>query len=80
MVIGGIEVVSLLSAGMGGSNVANLAHIGGLITGYIYLLFWTRFQQGRWRGDKKSKARRNLRLVVNNTNEKKDSDGPKYWN
>ncbi|MEM7645532.1 MAG: rhomboid family intramembrane serine protease [Pseudomonadota bacterium] len=79
MIIGGIEVVSLLSAGMGGSNVANLAHIGGLISGYLYLLFWTRWQQNRWRGAKNPKARRNLRLVVNNDN-KKDDQGPKYWN
>lgn len=81
MVIGGIEVISLLSGGMGGGKVANLAHIGGLVTGYIYLLLWTRWQQNRWRGAKNSKARRNLRLVVNNTDEKKGSDdGPKYWN
>lgn len=80
MVIGGIEVVSLLSAGMGGSQVANLAHIGGLVSGYLYLLTWTRWQQGKWRGDKKSKGRRNLRLVVNNKNTKDDSEGPKYWN
>jgi membrane associated rhomboid family serine protease len=84
MVIGGIEVISLLSSGMGGTQVANLAHIGGLITGYFYLLVWTRWQQGRWRGSKNSKARRNLRLVVNNKDQdqeqKSDSDGPKYWN
>ncbi len=82
MVIAGIEVISLVSAGMGGSKVANMAHIGGLITGYFYLLFWTRWQQKGWRGSKKSKARRNLRLVVNNSQKKNsdDSDGPKYWN
>ncbi len=81
MLIGGIEVVSLISDGMGGSQVANMAHIGGLVTGYIYLLLWTRWQQNRWRGAKKSKGRRNLRLVVNNTEKKDDSgDGPKYWN
>ena len=79
MVIGGVEVVTLLSSGMGGSQVANLAHIGGLITGYIYLLLWTRWQQNRWKGSKNSKTRRNLRLVVNNS-EKSKSDGPKYWN
>lgn len=80
MVIGGVEVLSLLSSGMGGTNVANTAHIGGLVTGYLYLFFWTRWR-GRWAGRKKSKARRNLRLVVNNTETKKNSsDGPKYWN
>lgn len=81
MLIGGIEVVSLISDGMGGSEVANMAHIGGLLTGYIYLVLWTRWQQRRWRSGKGSKARRGLRLVVNNSETKKDSgDGPKYWN
>jgi len=82
MIIGAIEVVSLLNSGLGGSQVANLAHIGGLVSGYVYLVIWTRFLQKRWRGAKKSKGRRNLRLVVNNTDKKKsdDSDGPKYWN
>lgn len=80
MVIGGVELVSLLSAGLGGSNVANLAHIGGLVTGYLYLVVWTRWQQRYWRGSKSSKTRRNLRLVVNNPEDKKNSDGPKYWN
>ncbi len=83
MLIAGIEVIMLVSSGLGGSKVANMAHIGGLVTGYIYLVLWTRWQQNRWRGDKKSKARRNLRLVVNNTDKKENSnsgDGPKYWN
>ena len=80
MLIGGMEVVTLVSQGMGGSKVANMAHIGGLVTGYLYLLIWTRWQQKRWRGAKSSKGRRNLRLVVNNTDKKDDSDGPKYWN
>jgi membrane associated rhomboid family serine protease len=82
MLIGGVEVLTLMSAGLGGSRVANLAHIGGLLTGFLYLVVWTRWQQGRRRGGKGTKGRRNLRLVVNNTNKPKsdDSDGPKYWN
>ena len=80
MMIAGIEVITLISDGMGGSKVANMAHIGGLVTGYIYLLLWTRWQQKRWRGAKSSKGRRNLRLVVNNSEKKDDNNGPKYWN
>lgn len=77
MIIGGIELMTLLNSGVGGGQVANLAHLGGLITGYFYLLFWTRWQQSRWRGGKGGKGRRNLRLVVNNEDK---SDEPKYWN
>lgn len=80
LLIAGMEIVTLLSAGMGGTQVANLAHIGGLVTGYLYLILWTRWQQKGWRGSKSSKSRRNLRLVVNNEKNKDDSGGPKYWN
>ena len=78
MVIGGVEVFSLMTSGLGGSQVANLAHIGGLISGYLYLYFWTRSRRnGKPRG-----ARRNLRLVVNNSKAEPSgkSDGPRFWN
>ncbi len=79
VLIGGIEMVSLLSSGMGGTGVANLAHLGGIITGYIYLVLWSQSEKAGRNDSKKSKGRRNLRLVVDN--EKKKSDkGPKYWN
>lgn len=76
LMIGAFELVSLLSAGTGNS-VANLAHLGGILTGALFLWGWTRFQQRRWRSS--SGTRRNLRLVVNK-DDKKDEDGPKYWN
>ncbi|MGE3975197.1 MAG: rhomboid family intramembrane serine protease [Bdellovibrionales bacterium] len=70
MILGGIEVVMLLNNGVGGSNVANLAHLGGLITGFLFLITWTRIQR------RQSKAGRGkLKLVVNN-----DKEQPKYWN
>ena len=78
MIMGGIELVTLLNTGIGGGKVANLAHLGGIITGYLYLLWWTKRQQNRWNKGKKRKGRRNLRLVVNNSDA--DKDGPKYWN
>jgi membrane associated rhomboid family serine protease len=74
-IIGAIEVVSLISAGSGG-GIANLAHLGGLISGALFLLGWTRFQQLKWR--KGGATRRNLKLVVNRDDNSKDE--PKYWN
>lgn len=77
LMIGAFELISLLNAGTG-SSVANLAHLGGLITGALFLWGWTRFQQRRWR---KGGTRRNLRLVVNKSDKDKEpGDGPKYWN
>ena len=78
MIIAAIEVVSLLNVGSQ-KGVANLAHLGGLISGYLFLIFWTRSQQ-RGRRKNAKKDRRGLRLVVNNEGEEKGDKGPKYWN
>ena len=76
MILAGIEVVSLLNSGISGGEVANLAHLGGFVAGYLTLLGYTRMQQQ----GKKTKAR-NLRLVVDNENKPpKAGGGPKYWN
>jgi membrane associated rhomboid family serine protease len=86
MILGAVEVVTLLNNGIGGGDVANLAHVGGLISGFIFLRVYTAFQQRKWRnGGKDGKARgRGLKLVVNNDNKKDDKGGggggPKYWN
>ena len=78
MILGAVEVVTLLNNGLNGGDVANLAHLGGLASGFLFLQVYTRFQQRRWR--KQSDRRgRGLRLVVNN-DKKDEKDGPKYWN
>jgi membrane associated rhomboid family serine protease len=77
MIIGFVEFVTLLDAGLG-SKVANLAHLGGLATGFLFLLF-----VARWRTRKSSggvKRGRRLKLVVNNERSKSSDDGPRYWN
>ena len=86
MILGAVEAVTLLNNG-GGSNVANLAHLGGIAAGYLFLLVSTRFQQSRWRKQGSKRGGRGLRLVVSNVKDgqgdgKKDDkkDGPKYWN
>lgn len=76
MILGGIELVMLLSRGVAGGAVANLAHLGGIVTGFIYLTIWARRQKRKNGGDgggSGGKRKSNLKLVVNN-------DKPKYWN
>jgi len=81
LIMGGVEVVSLINSGVSGGEVANLAHIGGLIAGYLTLLGYTRFQRLQWGQKSKKRKSRNLRLVVDNENSKgKTGEGPKYWN
>jgi len=72
-IIGCIEVVMLLLSGIGGSRVANLAHLGGIASGFLFLTFYTKWQQRKRGGGSSKKGRAKLKLVV-------DNDSPKYWN
>lgn len=78
MIIGVVEFVTLLDAGVN-SGVANLAHLGGLLAGYLTLKYWTDWRLKSKGASGASKRGRNLKLVVNNEKEK-DRTGPKYWN
>ena len=79
MILGGIQIVSMLASGPAGGDVAYLAHLGGLASGFIFLVGWAKFApiiRNRKEGAKK-KRKGKLRLVVDN--EKPDKE-PKYWN
>ncbi len=77
LILAGVEFVSLLGAGgSGDKGVANLAHIGGFVSGYLVLFVYTKIQRSRWKKGFSKKKSRNLRLIVDNENEKP----PKYWN
>lgn len=77
MILGAVELVMILNNGIVGGKVANLAHLGGIISGFLFLTFWTRWSRGQ-KQRQTSKAGRKLRLVVDNNNEA--PKGPKYWN
>jgi len=79
LILAGIEILSLLGSGVAGSEVANLAHLGGFLSGYLTLLLYTRIQRAQW-SQKSKKKGRNLRLVVDNESNSKPNSGPKYWN
>ncbi len=77
--IGLIELVTLLDTGMG-SQTANLAHLGGLVVGFVYLMLVARWRSRRSGSTTVSRRGRNLKLVVNNERPSDDKKGPKYWN
>ena len=79
LMMGLVELASLLTSDVNGGDVAYLAHLGGLASGYITLVGWTRIQQVMW-ARKAKKKNRNLRLVVDNEKQPKTGEGPKYWN
>lgn len=73
LILGAIELVMLMSQGIAGGKVANLAHLGGIVTGFIYLTIWANREKRKKGGGGDGKKKSNLKLVVNN-------DKPKYWN
>ena len=77
--MGVLQIANLMTSGFAGGEVAYLAHLGGLVVGYIYLLVWSGVS--RQRNQSKVKRRNgNLRLVVDNQKEEIDKKGPRYWN
>lgn len=74
LILGAIELVMLMSQGIGGGKVANLAHLGGIIAGFIYLTVWAKREKRKKGGGGDGKRKSNLKLVVNNDKPKK------YWN
>ncbi len=81
MILGGIELANLLNNGLA-SDVANLAHLGGIVSGFLFLMVYTKIKQKKWRGQSGGKrgGGRGLRLVVNNDRQSDEKSGPKYWN
>jgi membrane associated rhomboid family serine protease len=82
MIIGAVEMVTLLDAGMG-SQTANLAHLGGIAVGFAFLSFVARWRAREAGGSSSSKRGRKLKLVVNNdrvTDKNGNDKGPRYWN
>lgn len=78
--MGFVQIASMMTSSVSGGEVAYLAHIGGIVAGYICLKlkdFNDRRKMDK-RRQTKSKGR-NLRLVVDNEKGSKDKP-PKYWN
>jgi membrane associated rhomboid family serine protease len=75
-IMGFIQIASMMTSSVSGSETAYLAHLGGLASGYICL----KLKDWSTKNDLKKRTKtkgRNLRLVVDN--EKSDKP-PKYWN
>lgn len=82
MIVGAIELLTLMDQGFG-KGVANLAHLGGLVAGFVFLTMVARWRERVKVAGLASRGRR-LKLVVDNErtgnkDQGKDS-GPKYWN
>ncbi len=81
LIVGLFEFFTMLDAGLGNS-VANLAHVGGLVSGFCFLKLRERWIGGGRKGGAGQRNRRSLRLVVSNKGStSSESDKvPRYWN
>lgn len=68
LLIAAIELVSILNHGLG-SPIANLAHLGGLISGFIFLKFWPIWQRISVKRWKKLKGRMHLKVLNDDDDE-----------
>lgn len=78
MLAAGLDFASLLTTGFAGTEVAYLAHLGGALVGFLFLMGHARYKLYGTKSKLKKKTT-GLRLVVDNEKFKKE-DGPKYWN
>lgn len=74
--MGLVQLASMMTSSVSGGEVAYLAHLGGLVSGFICLKVKDLLDRNAWKKKAKSKGR-NLRLVVDN---EKNDKPPKYWN
>lgn len=80
LVVGAVELFTLMDQGFG-QGVANLAHLGGLVAGFLFLTLVARWR-ARARAQGASSRGRRLKLVVDNERKNDDDSetGPRYWN
>lgn len=85
ILMGAVEFVSMITASQMGDEVAYLAHLGGIVTGFVFLRSWKFWQSYTWNRKVQNKHKgRNLKLVVDNqidqNKKNSDKDNPRYWN
>lgn len=83
LIMGAVELFTLMDSGMN-RGVANLAHLGGAVSGFVFLTLVARWRARAKMAGLAARGRR-LKLVVDNERrrDKKEKDedrGPRYWN
>ena len=69
-ILAGVELLSLLSSGLGGP-VANLAHLGGLFSGFIFLIVWKNYGRFQFSFFRRKKSLHNLHIVRGDSSKNK---------
>ncbi len=78
ILIAGLELLTMLQSGFG-SPVANLAHLGGLLSGFLFLRYRSvsqryMYEKSFFKFITKRKQRNKFKILTD------QEEGPKYWN
>lgn len=82
MLLGAMEILTMMDSGLSGQT-ANLAHLGGIVVGFVFLTIHARMKKGGTTKRPFGQSRgRKLKLVVDNEKpgQSDAGGGPKYWN
>ena len=69
LLVAGIELVTMLESGFGGP-VANLAHLGGLVSGFLFLKFRKWFQKNYFKRLRKQMGPVHLKILEDDDKKK----------
>ena len=64
IILGTIQLVSMLQEGID-SRISYLAHLGGIASGWIFLVVWTKYQNLKRERFSQEKRTRKFRLIIN---------------
>ncbi|MCS6837521.1 MAG: rhomboid family intramembrane serine protease [Bdellovibrionaceae bacterium] len=80
MILALIEFLSLMGSSVAGGEVANLAHLGGLLSGLLYFLL---IEGNKYRGNGLPPFRKKsypFKIISNQSFENEDKPPTRYWN
>ena len=76
-ILGVIQFISLMQGGLNpdGNRISYLAHLGGLLSGWLFLVVWTKYRIFKRQSSQKTSGRKKqkLKLVVNNDDDPQNS-------
>jgi membrane associated rhomboid family serine protease len=81
MILGGIAFLS--SFGTSGGGIAHVAHLGGMVVGYVYLRGGARTRRFHWRDRydqwRRERLRRKFEVYYNRRQSERERDDPSRW-
>ena len=64
IILGTVQFISMIQEGIN-SRISYLAHLGGLASGWIFLVVWTKYQRLKRKAPQQERKTRRFRLIIN---------------